>query len=154
MPEALRHDRLVDIPRGPPRTRRRKRRERRRDSLALWRTAEPQRITAGEVARLARMISVTGMPHERRWDAARSGDASVAVAVAIDHLHRRSAPTPLTDIVVGNLLVPAKSGDAAAALVIGHALLMLARFDPSNPDLLRLAALWARRPFSGNVATS
>ena len=124
-------------------------RRRTRDVLTLWRTTERDRISAADVAHLADRLVATEISQERRWHAARGGDAAVAVAVAIDHLHRRTSTTPLTDLIVGSLLPLAKAGDATAALLVGHALRTLARLDPSDPTPIHLAPLWDRRPIDG-----
>ena len=114
--------------------------------LAVWRTMEPERISDSQIARLAKRISAIEILHERRWAAARNGDAAAAVAIAVDHLHRRTGPTQLADVILGNLVLLAVRGDATAPLIIGHALRALGRQDPANANLPRLAQLWSRRP--------
>lgn len=114
--------------------------------LALWRTMEPARITAPRIARLAKRIAAVEILHERRWTAARNGDAAAAVAIAVDHLHRRAGGSSLTDSIIGNLVLLAVRGDATAPLIIAHALNALGRHDPANADLPRLAQLWSRPP--------
>jgi hypothetical protein len=116
--------------------------------LTLWRTTEPARITSSQVAQLAKRVAATEILHERRWNAARNGDAAAAVAVAMDHLHRRGGRTSLTDVIVGNLVLLALRGDATAPVVIAHALHALGRLDPVDADLPRLARLWSRRPLA------
>lgn len=114
--------------------------------LALWRTREPARISSAEVMRLAKVVAGTEILHERRWKAARAGDAAMAAAIAIDHLHRRPSRTRLTDVILGNLVVLSFGGDATAGVVIAHALRTLGRLDRSEPALSRLAGLWGAVP--------
>ena len=125
--------------------RRRGRRTRRLEAvcpLALWRTRDPARISPAEVLRLARTVAGTEILHERRWREARAGDAAAAAAIAIDHLHRRTAWTPLTDVILGNLVILALRGDPTAAVVIAHALRTFGRLDPAGRTLGGLSARW------------
>lgn len=116
--------------------------------LALWRTRDPARISTAEVLRLARTVACTEILHERRWRAARAGDAAAAAAVAIDHLHRRTVRTPLTDLILGNLVVLALRGDPTAAVVIAHALRTFGRLDPGGAALVGLSGRWRNLPAS------
>ncbi|KQO59652.1 MULTISPECIES: hypothetical protein [unclassified Methylobacterium] len=114
--------------------------------LTLWRTQDPARISPAEVLRLAKLVATIEILHERRWKAARTGDAAAAAAVAIDHLHGRASRTRLTDVILGNLVVRAFGGDATAGVIIAHALETLGRLDPSDPAPTQLARRWRAAP--------
>lgn len=130
---------------GRPVRERRRRSRRAGDPMALWRTTEPARISSADVERIAGCIARTEILHERRWGMARTGDAAAAVAIAIDHLARLRDGSPLSDLILGNLVVLARRGDSTAPMILAHALRTLGRIDPANSDLPRLAACWSRR---------
>lgn len=112
--------------------------------LPLWRTRHPSAITAAETGMLADAISATAILHERRWPAARAGDSAAAAAVAIDRIHRQGPEGPLSDLIMGNLVVLARrDGDATARVILAHALRSLARRHPERGDLHRIADGWA-----------
>jgi ABC-type protease/lipase transport system fused ATPase/permease subunit len=127
---------------GSPRARRRKA----ACPLTLWRTRDPARISPAEVLRLAKLLAAIEILHERRWKAARTGDAAAAAAVAMDHLHGRASRTRLTDVILGNLVVLAFGGDATAGVIIAHALETFGRLDPTDPALTQLARRWGAAP--------
>lgn len=113
--------------------------------LALWRSREPARIGAGDVADLARAVAATAIPRERRWAAAKGGDAAASAAVAIDRLVRHGPVGPLADAVMGNLVLLARrDGDATAPVILAHALRSLSRREGAGSRLSGLADAWSR----------
>ncbi|WP_238296802.1 hypothetical protein [Methylobacterium soli] len=114
--------------------------------LALWRSWNPIAINGREAGQLAQLISATEILHERRWRAARDGDPAASAAVAIDHLHRARTWSPLTDVIMGNLILRAWEGDATAPVIIDLALRMFGEQLPDGPVLTRHGDPGARRP--------
>ena len=113
-------------------------------ALPLWRTREPGRIGRGAVTDIARAVGSTAILHERRWGAAKDGDAAAAAAMAIDRLRRHGPVGPIVDLVMGNLVVLAKrDGDPTAPVIIAHALRALARREADGGRLADLAEAWA-----------
>ncbi|GJD37221.1 hypothetical protein QO012_001551 [Methylobacterium aerolatum] len=118
--------------------------------LPLWRTRLPTDISEAELAAVTRAVSSAAILHERRWPAARSGDAAAAVAVAVGRLRGPGPEGAVSDLVMSNLLLVARrDGDPAARMVLSHALRALARRRGRGAGLVRLADAWSRRPAGG-----
>lgn len=118
--------------------------EMRSDFLSLWRTREPDEIGPDEVAAIRTRLAHV-LLHHRLWPEAVRGDAAAAVGIAIDHLHARAPDGPVGDLVMSALVLHACAGNAAAAVVLSHALAILSHKHPNGPALFARAERWARR---------
>jgi len=117
--------------------------------LQLWRERDPSGIAPDDVAALERALASIAILDDRGWPAARAGDPAAAAAAAIGGIRRGRLEEPLADIVMGNLVLLARKGDATAPMLLAHALGTLARRHPGRPRLARLAAAWAGRRSTG-----
>lgn len=115
-------------------------------ATTIWRSRPRRDIDPGSIDAIRVVLAGPLGIHDRRWRAAVGGDAAAAVAVAIRFLRHNDHGTAAGDLVMSNLLVHALDGDAAAAVVLAHALASLSRGRPDAVELVALSAQWGRRP--------
>lgn len=120
--------------------------------FAIWRSRNPSDITPEAVAEIRRALGGSLLLHHRRWLRARTGDDAAAVSVAIEFLHGHDMGTASADLVMSNLVVHAMAGNAAAAVVIAHGLVILSHGRPNAADLFDRSERWARYRPAGALA--
>lgn len=114
-------------------------------ALAAWRTLDPDAVRPRTLRSVRTALHGTVQMHDRRWPAARAGNAAAAVGVALRFLAEFEPDGPDADLVMSALLVCAAEGDPAAACVLAHALRGLSHGRPDGADLLARGRLWAER---------
>jgi hypothetical protein len=115
-----------------------------RIDISLWRERKPQALSLQDVSRLREALLDTNIPSERDWNRAVSGDAAVAIGIAVRQLTIRKITDPEVDLALSAVLACAIEGDSTAPVVISWALL---RHSKKLKRCLYLSLLWRKAKF-------